>query len=83
MKDADVCAMIHSLQITEETMKFILAQQEHLDAMCRITEQAKAQLKNMALDQWQKGYPSKEVWESFLLRDTTGLHSPLLISNIS
>lgn len=54
-------------------MKFILAQQEHLDAMCRITEQAKAQLKNMGLDQWQKGYPSKSVWESDIAQQTAWL----------
>ena len=45
-------------------MEFILAQSEHLDTMCQITEQAKKQLKNMGLDQWQKGYPSRAVWES-------------------
>lgn len=44
-------------------MDFILAGPEHLDAMCRITEQAKAQLRGLGLDQWQKGYPSREVWE--------------------
>ena len=44
-------------------MKFIPAQPMHLEDICRITEQAKAQLKSMGLDQWQKGYPSKEVWE--------------------
>ena len=36
-------------------MDFILAHIEHLDEMCRITEQAKRQLKNLGLDQWQKG----------------------------
>lgn len=45
-------------------MEFILAQQEHLEDMCRITEQAKAQLKGLGLDQWQSGYPSREVWEN-------------------
>ena len=45
-------------------MVFIQATIEHLDAMCHITQQAKTQLKNMGLDQWQKGYPSKEIWES-------------------
>ena len=42
-------------------MRFIRATHEHLDAMCRITQEAKLQLKNMGLDQWQKGYPSKEI----------------------
>ena len=45
-------------------MVFIQAKNEHLDEMCRITQEAKIQLKNMGLDQWQKGYPSKEIWES-------------------
>ena len=43
-------------------MDFILATEAHLDEMCRITTQAKAQLKGLGLDQWQKGYPSREVW---------------------
>lgn len=33
-----------------------------LEQMCEITAQAKMQLKNMGLDQWQNGYPSREVW---------------------
>ena len=45
-------------------MTFIRATYNHLEEICRITQQAKTQLKNMGLDQWQKGYPSKEVWES-------------------
>ena len=44
-------------------MEFILAKAEHLEEMCRITSEAKAQLKRLGLDQWQKGYPSREVWE--------------------
>lgn len=43
-------------------MEFIIATAEHLEEMCRITDQAKAQLKGLGLDQWQKGYPSREVW---------------------
>ena len=43
-------------------MEFILAKETHLEAMCRITQQAKQQLKNLGLSQWQKGYPSREVW---------------------
>ena len=54
-------------------MKFILAQQEHLEDMCRITEQAKSQLKAMNLDQWQKGYPSKSVWETDIAQQTAWL----------
>lgn len=44
-------------------MEFVLVSQQHLEQMCRITEEAKAQLKRLGLDQWQKGYPSREVWE--------------------
>ena len=43
-------------------MEFLLAAPEHLAALCEITEDAKAQLKRLGLDQWQKGYPSKETW---------------------
>ncbi|MGF0034584.1 N-acetyltransferase family protein [Bariatricus sp. SGI.154] len=43
-------------------MDFIVATTEHLDRMCEITDQAKRQLRNLGLDQWQRGYPSREVW---------------------
>lgn len=43
-------------------MDFIVASYEHIDKMCEITEQAKRQLRGLGLDQWQKGYPSREVW---------------------
>ena len=43
-------------------MEFIIAESRHLEDMCRITEEAKAQLRGLGLDQWQKGYPSREVW---------------------
>ena len=43
-------------------MKFILAATEHLQDMCRITSEAKAQLKGLGIDQWQKGYPSEAIW---------------------
>lgn len=39
-----------------------MAASEHLDRMCEITDQAKRQLQRLGLDQWQKGYPSREVW---------------------
>jgi len=42
-------------------MKFIVAKKEHIDEMMQITNDAKRQLKNLGLDQWQKGYPSREV----------------------
>lgn len=40
----------------------MLPKNEHVDRMCEITGQAKRQLKGLGLDQWQKGYPSREVW---------------------
>ena len=43
-------------------MEFIKASYEHIDRMCEITEEAKRQLRGLGLDQWQKGYPSREVW---------------------
>lgn len=45
-----------------ETMEFINAKIEHLNKIWEITLEAKAQLKRMELDQWQKGYPEKENW---------------------
>lgn len=52
-------------------MEFTIAKQEHLVALCRITEDAKAQLKRLGLDQWQKGYPSEEVWVSDIEKGIT------------
>ena len=45
-------------------MELILAKQEHLPALCAMTEAAKAQLKGLDVDQWQKGYPNEAVWVS-------------------
>ena len=45
-------------------MEFTLAKQGHLAALCAITEAAKAQLKRLGVDQWQKGYPNEAVWTS-------------------
>ena len=45
-------------------MEFIQAAPENLEEICRITEEAKAQLKRLGLDQWQKGYQSADVWEN-------------------
>ena len=50
-------------------MRFQRATQKHLDAIMNITNEAKAQLKRMEIDQWQKGYPSKEVWEEDLKQE--------------
>lgn len=41
-----------------------MAASEHIDRMCEITDQAKRQLRGLGLNQWQKGYPSREVWLS-------------------
>ena len=43
-------------------MEFTLAMMEYLEQMCEITEQAKAQIRRMGFDQWQKGNPSREGW---------------------
>ena len=43
-------------------MEFVVAKEKDLERMCEITKMAKNQLKKMGLDQWQKGYPSREVW---------------------
>ena len=48
---------------SSKDMEFIIASSEHLDRMCEITEQAKRQLRNLGLDQWQKGYPCRKVWQ--------------------
>jgi len=52
-------------------MEFIVAGQEHFDALCAITDSAKAQLKGLGIDQWQKGYPSEEVWISDIEKGIT------------
>lgn len=54
-------------------MEFIIAQSEHVDRMCEITEDAKKQLRGLGLDQWQKGYPSREVWEQDVINACTYL----------
>lgn len=52
-------------------MEFTIAKQEHFEALCAITDEAKAQLKALGLDQWQKGYPSAEVWQSDIEKGIT------------
>lgn len=52
-------------------MEFEPARPDHLERMCEITAQAKRQLRDLGLDQWQKGYPSREVWEGDI-RGQTG-----------
>lgn len=48
-------------------MNFSKAQLHHLEDICRITDEAKAQLSSMGLDQWQKGYPSREIWKNDII----------------
>ena len=43
-------------------MQIAQAQMHHLDQMCRIMDQAKARMRCMGLNQWQNGYPSREIW---------------------
>lgn len=52
-------------------MEFTIAKQEHFAALCAITEEAKASLHSLGLDQWQKGYPSPEVWQADIERGVT------------
>ncbi|MBQ2752981.1 MAG: GNAT family N-acetyltransferase [Firmicutes bacterium] len=44
-------------------MEIVEALACHLEEMVRITDEAKVQLKNIGTDQWQQGYPNKDVWE--------------------
>lgn len=52
-------------------MEFTLAKQEHLAALCAMTDAAKAQLKRLGVDQWQKGYPNETVWVSDIRQGIT------------
>ncbi len=54
-------------------MEFVLAESKYLEQMCVITEQAKAQLRAMCVDQWQKGYPNRSVWEQDITDKVTYL----------
>lgn len=45
-------------------MNFLIAEPKHLDRICEITAQAKSALNAIGLDQWQKGYPSRETWST-------------------
>lgn len=38
------------------------AGEAQLGRICQITDQAKRQLRELGLDQWQQGYPSEDVW---------------------
>ncbi|HIY83167.1 N-acetyltransferase family protein [Rubneribacter sp.] len=43
-------------------MEFAVATEEHLDRLCEMTDQAKRRLRDLGIDQWQQGYPSRETW---------------------
>ena len=45
-------------------MRIIPATEEHLDEIVAITDQAKASMAAAGFDQWQRGYPNREVWEA-------------------
>ena len=45
-------------------MNFRKSTFDDIDRILEIIEKAKAELKKMGLDQWQKGYPNREVIES-------------------
>lgn len=44
-------------------MEFTIITPAQVDRLCEITDQAKRQLRGLGIDQWQKGYPSRETWE--------------------
>lgn len=43
-------------------MEFVPARAEHLAEILGITTEARAQLKRLGVDQWQRGYPNGETW---------------------
>lgn len=45
-------------------MEIVVALPEHVDAMTAITDQARANMAAMGIDQWQCGYPDWGTWEA-------------------
>ena len=45
-------------------MDIVVAQPRHVDAVVAITEQARANMAAMGIDQWQCGYPDRSTWEA-------------------
>ena len=45
-------------------MEIVVAKPEQVDAMVAITEQARANMAAMGIDQWQCGYPDRGTWEA-------------------
>lgn len=50
-------------------MEIVLARPEHIGAMTAITDQAKANMAAMGIDQWQAGYPDSATWEADVAED--------------
>lgn len=42
-------------------MEIVVAEPEQVDAMVAITEQARANMAAMGIDQWQCGYPDRST----------------------
>ena len=45
-------------------MEIVVAEPEQVDAIVAITEQARANMAAMGIDQWQRGYPDRGTWEA-------------------
>ncbi len=45
-------------------MDIVVAQPGHVDAVVAITEQARANMAAMGINQWQCGYPYRSTWEA-------------------
>lgn len=48
----------------EVLMDIVVAQPGHVDAVVAITEQARANMAAMGINQWQCGYPDRSTWEA-------------------
>ncbi len=49
-------------------MHYHTAQPEDIERICQIIESAKESLRSRAIDQWQRGYPNREVVEGDICR---------------
>ena len=45
-------------------MDIVVTQPGHVDAVVAITEQARANMAAMGINQWQCGYPDRSTWEA-------------------
>ncbi len=48
----------------EALAEIVVALPEPVEAMTAITDQARANMAAMGIDQWQCGYPSRDTWEA-------------------